>query len=423
MSKDNVLEYPKLDNEVITVKNFMVIKEATMKCGDITVLVGEQATGKSLLAKLRYFFWEYQHELMEFLIILSDDPKKFKDIKKYNEISIKMFCDIFPNIESTENRFSAQFQSGDISITIERDKKGADIKIDYSKGLADIIKKAHDIFDDFNKSYNKESEDYDALIKFAKLDRFIPSYNIPKVLYVPAQRLFLATLQDNIFRLLQAGNYNIDELLKRFASFWEIKKRKFSNKSKITHSTEPWFDYANKIIKGNYVHRNDKDYIETTWGGMVELKDASSGQQEVLPLLAAIYGFPRNEKTNQLLIIEEPEAHIYPSPQRALIKLIMLAVREEGCKVMMTTHSPYIPTCLNNEIIISQNRAAQRNEENLTFSAYHISEGKAVDIYDKEDDLIDTNDLDSASQEIMTEYYHALKEHDERTEGKDKSGE
>ena len=101
----------------------------------------------------------------------------------------------------------------------------------------------------------------------------------------------------------------------------------------------------------------------------------------------------------------------------------MLAVREEGCKVMMTTHSPYIPTCLNNEIIISQNRAAQRNEENLTFSAYHISEGKAVDIYDKEDDLIDTNDLDSASQEIMTEYYHALKEHDERTEGKDKSGE
>ena len=64
MSKDNVLEYPKLDNEVITVKNFMVIKEATMKCGDITVLVGEQATGKSLLAKLRCFFWEYQEGLL-----------------------------------------------------------------------------------------------------------------------------------------------------------------------------------------------------------------------------------------------------------------------------------------------------------------------------------------------------------------------
>ncbi len=416
MGKDNVLEYPKLDNEVITVKNFMVIKEATMKCGDITVLVGEQATGKSLLAKLRYFFWNYQHELMEFLIILSDDPKKFKDIKKYNEISIKMFCDIFPNIESTENKFSAQFQSGDISITIERDKKGADIKIDYSKGLADIIKKAHKIFDDFSKSYNKELEDYDAFIKFANLNRFIPSYNIPKVLYVPAQRLFLATLQDNIFRLLQAGNYNIDELLKRFASFWEGHKESFSNQFKNPKRDKEWFDKAHEILAGDYVYENKIDYIENNWGGKAKLSNASSGQQEVLPLLAAIYAFPKGIRKNQLLIIEEPEAHIYPTSQRALIKMIADVVRKEKCKVMLTTHSPYIPACINNEIKIADNA-----DDLLGVTSYHVSNRTVEDIYYKKYDLINVKKLDEASTQIAKEYCEQVAIEKKRQNKTDKS--
>ena len=76
MSKDNVLEYPKLDNEVITVKNFMVIKEATMKCGDITVLVGEQGMGKSLLAKLRYFFWELSRGVDGSLLFVHSDATR-----------------------------------------------------------------------------------------------------------------------------------------------------------------------------------------------------------------------------------------------------------------------------------------------------------------------------------------------------------
>ena len=40
----------------LTVKNFSVIKDATLEFGKITVLIGPQASGKSLLCKLAYFF-------------------------------------------------------------------------------------------------------------------------------------------------------------------------------------------------------------------------------------------------------------------------------------------------------------------------------------------------------------------------------
>src|ERR1700722_72243 len=39
----------------LTVKNFSVIKEAELEFGKITVLIGPQASGKSLLCKLAYF--------------------------------------------------------------------------------------------------------------------------------------------------------------------------------------------------------------------------------------------------------------------------------------------------------------------------------------------------------------------------------
>ena len=39
----------------LTVKNFSVIKDATLEFGKITVLIGPQASGKSLLCKLTYF--------------------------------------------------------------------------------------------------------------------------------------------------------------------------------------------------------------------------------------------------------------------------------------------------------------------------------------------------------------------------------
>ena len=408
MNQDTALRYPKLDNEVITVKNFLVIKEAEMKCSDITVLVGEQATGKSLLAKLRYFFWKYQQDLMNFDSFIFEGIKTFKDIEEYNKRKIKVFCELFPNIEIGEGDFFVKFESGDIFISVEKNKKSSEIRINYSDGLNNFIKNVQEAINSISASLDEEqdSENKSERVnsnlvgrRYWSLHNRVDFNNMPSVLYVLASRSFLATIQDNIFRFLHSGGYTLDLLLKQFASFWERHKQSFSDEFKNPKKNKPWFKKANKILAGDYLYENKIDYIENNWGGKVKLSNASSGQQEVLPLLAAIHAFPNKFKNNQLLIIEEPEAHIYPTAQRALVKMIADVVRKEKCKVMITTHSPYIPACVNNEIKIAKNE-----DDSLDVTAYHISDRTAEDIYYKKYGLINVKKLDQASIEIANEY-------------------
>ena len=408
MNKKIGLEYPKLDNEVITVTNFLVIKQAEMKCGDITVLVGEQATGKSLLAKLRYFFWNYQEDLMDFEFFIFGGIKTFKDIKGYNKTKIKLFCELFPNIESREEEFFTKFESGDITISVKKDKKSSKIEINISEGLKDFMANLQGVINNISASLDKDIDSgneierapHNSVIRrYHALHNRMNVNSTPTVLYVLASRSFLATIQDNIFRFIASGEYSFDLMLKKFASFWEGHKQYFSDEFKNPKRNKPWFKEANKILAGNYVYKNKIDYIKNNWGETVKLSNASSGQQEVLPLLAAIHAFPNRFKNNQLLIIEEPEAHIYPTAQRALVKMIADVVRKENCKVMITTHSPYIPACINNEIKIAKNEG-----DSLNITPYHVSDRTLEDIYYKKYDLINVKKLDQASIEIANEY-------------------
>ncbi len=402
MGKDNKVCYPNLDNEVITVENFMVIKEATMKCGDITVLVGEQATGKSLLAKLRYFFWKYQEVLPHSVIWNSLQDLKGDCTKEHKEEQTKIFNELFPNIKNIKNEFALFFESGDIFISIKKDKNDSEIKIEHSKGLKNFIKNVQDIA-------NKNQHDGSITISGAELD----FQSIPTVLYVPASRLFFATIEGNPFQFFDSKVYSFDFLLRKFGTFWVNQKKGFSKEFKDSKKSDAWFNNARTILAGDYVYKDETDYIKTTWGETVELKDASSGQQEVLPLLAAIYDFPDKELKNQLLIIEEPEAHIYPTAQRALVKMIAETARKKGCKVMIATHSPYIPACVNNEIKIAEN-----DDDSLAVTAYHVSDGTVEDVYYKKYNLINVNKLDEASTQIAKEYCEQIAKAKKRTKNK-----
>jgi predicted ATP-dependent endonuclease of OLD family len=48
----------------LTVENFSVIKHAKLEFGKITVLIGPQSSGKSLLCKLAFFFEQHVSELV-----------------------------------------------------------------------------------------------------------------------------------------------------------------------------------------------------------------------------------------------------------------------------------------------------------------------------------------------------------------------
>lgn len=80
---------------------------------------------------------------------------------------------------------------------------------------------------------------------------------------------------------------------------------------------------------------------------LVAINFASSGQQEVLWLLNFMYILLLRQE-DAFVIIEEPEAHIYPLLQKKIMEFIVLFTNIEDRDVFITTHSPYMLTVANN---------------------------------------------------------------------------
>lgn len=86
------------------------------------------------------------------------------------------------------------------------------------------------------------------------------------------------------------------------------------------------------------------------------LELASSAVSEMAPLVLYLKHVIAEP---DLLIIEEPEAHLHPRNQTELVKFLAQLVRR-GMKVLITTHSPFIVEKLSNLI---QNSALHANAE------------------------------------------------------------
>ncbi len=455
MSKKTGLEYPKLDNEIITVKNFLAIKSVAkppMECGDITMLVGEQAAGKSILAKLHYFFWKYQSDLF-------DEETMFKKtITDHNKNQVSKFFELFVEPNNNPKTFEIKYKSGDIEICLTCPTAGQKIKITVSPFLENLFKKVKNDCKKYSESrrmnyiikreyernlekYEKNPEEYEKKHYEARkktqanrvlgkeIDKFFA--NVPDVLYVPASRSFFSTIEDNVFAFLARGREELDPLIVQFGEFYKIAKRRYQRLGtrKTEKSGQRGATVIKNILKGDFIREKEKDIIRSSWGD-VELRNASSGQKEALPLILSLLYFPsdfqRNSYSariyppsvkrnkNKLLIIEEPEAHLFPTAQRVLVKMIADVVRKENCKVMIATHSPYIPACINNEITIADNE-----EDSLDVTAYHISDGTVEDIYYKKYDLINVNKLDEASTQIANEYCEQLAKKSKKLKNKE----
>ncbi len=423
MSEHDRFEYPKLDNEVITVTGFLNLKSATIKMGKITVLIGEQASGKSILAKFQYFFWNYQSDLFNAKSLSKES------MTLYNEDKVDELFKLFSLTNKNPAPFKIEYRSGDIKITLERVMAGDKPIITTS----DFLK---ELYEEKKLDYNKYKEDVEKAqteeempsIEFRRRSYWMSSKerrkfreSIPTVLYVPAIRSFFSTIKENVFALLAEEAESLDPLMIEFGYFFEYAKR-INQRSSIYGGKKIGLRRVRiikDILKGDFIQENDEDIIRTDWGD-VELRHASSGQQESLPLILSLLYFPSSfmQKDNQLIIIEEPEAHLFPTAQKRILEEIVKVTQDRSCSVLIATHSPYIPTCLNNEIQFAINK-----EKPLDVKAYCVSKGKAKNIYLKKEYMIDTDQIDSVSEEIMSEYYHALKEYDEHTEDKDKSNE
>lgn len=403
-NKNITLKGEKTMKNTLVIDNFLIFDHAEIDINKFTVFIGQQASGKSIAAKLLYFFYHFP----EFIYDVTIKEGKRREL---NTLLKNEFCEIFPKYAWSDFDFSVKFSTeyGDISIVHQ---KGKVLSFNFSDYYNDVVKHALALPKKFvapeGRPRRVELSHY--LNKEIHNLQWGFINNAESSLFIPAGRSFFATLSNNIFTFLSSDN-KIDYFLRKFGVLYEWARDFYF----YTADAKNHFDEICKnLLFATHFKRGDKDFLKNKKKNLVvETKEASSGQQELLPIL-----FTMIARRSSLFIIEEPEAHIFPESQSDIIRYIVSTqiVNSNDKSFLFTTHSPYVLTTLNNLAYagVLEAKLRQKNDadgiEKLNqiypiqeripedaLSAYYFNNGKIIDIVDNETGLINAEDLDKIS--------------------------
>jgi len=244
---------------------------------------------------------------------------------------------------------------------------------------------------------------------------------LENVIYIPAGRSFFAHLQKNVFSFISTS-IPMDYFIKDFGAIYEHTRDLLGHVQMDRPKSVQ--KLVEDLIGGHYFVEKGQDWIRSEHG-RVNVANSSSGQQEALPmaLILSFWPYFRNFQAVRSFIIEEPEAHLFPSSQGQVVSLIASAYNAGNLanSYVVTTHSPYILTAFNNLIQAGNvSRLAGGDEEKLknlysivpkeqvvnfdNVSAFFVNRGSVKSILDNDLRLIDAVAIDSISEVFSSKF-------------------
>lgn len=350
--------------ERIQVKNFGPIKDIDIEIKEVNIFIGKTSSGKSTIAKLLAIFQSSSLQYMaNWNKQLDEEPnnslKEFRKMLKFYNIDFKV--------------------SKDTIIRYERGEL-------YCQLRGNIFEST-----------------------------FSPYSTIPVInpVYIPAERSFFAALSQSIFSLI-TNDIALPKSLTEFGSKFEIARR---------DTRELLIDF----LDVTYKFEDGNDVVEMSNGETIKLTQASSGVQSTVPLMLVLQAYTEDinnvekEIGNDLFVVEEPEINLYPSAQKALLEYIIRRIARSKDKVVITTHSPYILTSLDN-LVQADNVAKYSNSldklseivsrdlwtdfDQVTCSFFE--NGLAKSTLDQELRSLGPSNIDGVSEELGETFDHLL---------------
>lgn len=399
-------------NEKLEIKNFLCIENVNIEIRRYLILIGPQSSGKSIISKI---IWWARLTISDMYFDIQNDFT-YRDIIRNSK---EKFENLF-NLNSIEKDMHIKYISGDFCIEVSK-QKGKNIKVVLCKSLMSTIKT---LVSDFRERKSQVSEDgprstssnqrerrkyFNRLIS----DKTNDQTTARSPIYAPAARSFFSQIEDSLFFFL-SNNSRLDPVIEDFGTYlrW-IKDR--NNRIPRDGNSEIMATMNKELLKGQYLKEGHQEYIIHNDGRRVHISSASSGQQEILPLCLILNDIYHSPSTPRLLIIEEPEAHLHPAAQKSIVETICHATENSHGRVIMTTHSPYILSVINNLYTLGKLTQEKRETLNTSIifestipqgnlSAYCLCNGKTLDLIDTDMDMIDADSIDSVSTIISKDF-------------------
>jgi hypothetical protein len=251
-----------------------------------------------------------------------------------------------------------------------------------------------------------------------------------ELLFIPAGRSLLSTLSDQIQNihphLLDYPMRQFVDIVNGYKSYFiraldDIvrEKRVLSDLPVPIATIRMAQSYMKRILKGEYIHDREGGKLFVNSKVYTKINFASSGQQESVWILLTLFLLIL-EKSESLVVIEEPEAHLFPVAQKEILEFISFVHNRVGCNFIITTHSPYLISCINNLLyasIVSEKGESSKvaevipreiwlREEDVT--GYFVDQGKITSLISTDQRLLKCELLDTASDQINEEFSRML---------------
>lgn len=407
----------------LLLKNMGPIKECQMNIDDFTVLTGAQASGKSTIAKATFFFRTIKDDIYDAIIRQNVNSS---DLSLKNQILRQLrgkFLQIFGTSRAMDNNLYMLYKYSEntsIEIHLQLAETAENIYPNY------VYFNFSDNINSFiNRSERCNIDDVNKL----KTELNILFNDDFETIFIPAGRslITLLTTQLNyIFTIMdEEQKKTIDfctqkyiERILKIRPMFDTGIRGYMDTKHLTtintinkKAAQKCIDVIDEILKGKYVFQSGEERLVLDNEHFVKINYTSSGQQETVWIFNILmYQLLNNIKT--YIILEEPEAHLYPDAQKRIIELLSMFI-SVGNSALITTHSPYILGSINNNIY-AYNLSKTYEEEKISrvidkekwiskCMAYFVEHGKITECLDS-DKLIQNEIIDGAAEDINNEY-------------------
>ncbi len=401
---------------ILKVNQFSCIEEAVIEFHQLTVIIGPQASGKSVLCKLSYFFQN----------LVNDQLRSATEREPYSSFKAathKKFVRWFPIESWGDKNFEISFTAGDLEVRITRTaykgNVGQTFRIHFSQPFQDLYTASLQQAEKISKSRSRGEND--PIVPIWQIreaieelqSRLLGPDQIESQVFVPAGRSFFTSIGRAIAVFEQSSTFDPLTIM-----FGRIFRAHLDSLSRARYSDMPSSTARAfmEMLGGELKGARDEEHLSMKDGRKIPLSLLSSGQQELLPLLA-ILPDRRPGRYRQLLYIEEPEAHLFPSAQSKLVEMFasLTTGARDRTSLVITTHSPYVLAKFNNLILagsIAKGRLREQAAKIIApeswlargkLRAYAIHDGR-LSVITEPNGLINADYLDDVSGEIAEEF-------------------
>lgn len=385
----------------IHIKNIGMLDEAEFEVGDLTLICGENNTGKTYATYSLYGYLDFMRSIRENMFLrarrnLFDDNEFLENMGEsqraikitYEKILEKLKKHIQEKTKTYSNRVLLQIMAGK-----EEDFSNVEFNTEFNISLKDVkeaIKKyledsslnrrykrrvQHTIYDDglsFSGLNKRDFVEYaetffDAMLHIIFMRNFILSVERTGASIFQEELDFIKIARlETVQKMLKEEDISLFEINRtldkkkqlypkpvrdNIAFIRDIKQiskqesvfKKYKDDNKII------FEILGKIIGGRYKATDAGILFQPK--GSKKAYNIEIASSSVRSLLMLNYYVLHIANENDILMIDEPELNLHPKNQILIARLLVLLVNA-GIKVFITTHSDYIVRELSNCIML-----------------------------------------------------------------------